>query len=65
MEIWLLLGIKPKDVCLVVMLSEVQQNGSRLKDNEVVPRMVNQNGDPSIGVQLDEPIFLKDRRAGI
>ena len=43
---------------LVIVLDNVERDGRRLKDDLIVTLMVNNDGNPSIGIQLQEPRLL-------
>ena len=43
---------------LVIVLDNVERDGRRLKDDLIVTLMVNNDGNPSIGIQLKEPWLL-------
>lgn len=43
---------------LVIVLDNVERDGRRLKDDLIVTLMVNNDGNPSIGIQLEEPWLL-------
>lgn len=43
---------------LVIVLDNVERDGRRLKDDLIVTLMVNNDGNPSIGIQLEEPRLL-------
>ena len=52
------LAVETKDIVLVVMLLQVNQNCGGLEDGEVVPAVVDDDGDTPVRVQLDEPWLL-------
>ena len=43
---------------LVIVLDKVEHDGRRLKYDLTVPLVVNDDGNPSIGIQLKEPWLL-------
>ena len=55
-----LLGIKPEDVLLVVMLREIQEDRGGFEHVEVASGVVDDRGDAAVRIQLDEPRFLED-----
>ena len=59
--IWICLGIEPKFVFLIVMLSEVEKDSRRFEDGEVVARAIHYSRDTAVGVEFDKPRFLKTK----
>ena len=58
-----LAGVERKHMILVVVLSEVQQNGTALKDIKVIAGAIGYHRDAAIGVQFDVPrLFLHQVR---
>lgn len=58
-----LLGVKPEDVVLVVVLREVKDNRGGLKYAKVTTGVVDERRDAAVWVQLDEPWFLENGRS--
>jgi hypothetical protein len=50
--------IRKKFEVLVVVLYKIQENGSGLEYNEIVPQQVDEHRDAPIGIQFDKPRFL-------
>ena len=43
---------------LIIVERKVQQDGGCLKNDKIVSRVVDKDGDPPVRVELDEPVLL-------
>ena len=51
-------GVEPKLVILVVVLSKVEKDSRRFKDDKVVSGAVDEDRNASVGIQFQVPLFL-------
>ena len=49
---------------LIIVLDNVERDGRRLKDDLIITLMVNNDGNPSIGIHLKEPWLLSQGLQG-
>lgn len=52
------LGREAKLVVRVIVLLEVQKDGSSFKDGEIAAKTIHKYGNSAVGVQSNEPRFL-------
>jgi hypothetical protein len=52
------LGRERELVLGIIVLREVQQDRRGLVDDKVVARLIDEDGDTTIGVQLNEPVLF-------
>ena len=57
--------IETKFVVLVIMMLQIDEDCSRLEDDEIVPGSIYKDGDASIWIQRNEPGFFLDVLADI
>ena len=57
--VWFLYRIKRELRVFIVVVSQIQQDGGRFKDSEVVSGSVDESRNSTIRVDLEEPWFLR------
>ena len=50
--------VKPVNEVLVIVLGEIEQNSRGLEDTEIIAGVVDEHGNATVRVQLDEPWLL-------